>query len=185
MFTAHLVQEPTIGIVLYCELLTQVSSRSRTMESSPPLINMATPLLVCPLCHVCLSKTLHAEPKVYLLEKSWNVFFLIQTLIVVVVCGGIITMMLAVIQQSSLKLLFPHYASKRGHLEALHEQWPRWASLTVVPDLWRSAKVHMGPAPEPWARAGSHRSFGLSFYWDGRGSGPGQEGGVDKSDSAC
>ena len=54
VFTAHLVQEPKIGIVLYCELLMRVSPWSRTMEFSPLPFNMATHLLVCPLWSLSL-----------------------------------------------------------------------------------------------------------------------------------
>lgn len=40
------------------------------MELFPPLIEMATPRLACPLCHVYLSKTLQVEAMVYLLVKG-------------------------------------------------------------------------------------------------------------------
>lgn len=44
-------------------------------------------------------------------------------------------------------LAFPTLPPRKGHLEALWEHHPRWMSLTVVPDLRGSGKVHTGPLP--------------------------------------
>ena len=83
------------------------------------------------LCGACLCKTLRAEPKVYLLEKRWNVFFPIQTLFTVMVYGGMITVDACCHPAIFFKACFSRCASKRSHLEALHEQWSGWSAWTL------------------------------------------------------
>lgn len=63
-----------------------------------------------------------------------------------------------------LQLAFPTLPPRRGHLEALGEPCPRWVSLTGVPGLRGSAKVHTGPLPgyKP-EQALTARPFGAPF----------------------
>ena len=132
------------------------------------------------LSGVCLCKTLHAEPKVYLLEKRWNAFFPIQTLFTVMVYGGMITVDACCYPAIFFKACFSHCASKRSHLEALHEERSGWTSLWVVPELWGSAMGHMGPSSESWANVWSHQPLGLfplgwTSLWPWPGGWSGQE----------